>query len=77
MLTTRCRAKRRGPKILLVPVTETAITEDTKALTLLTQESLLKHRSTGAICSLKESEGEAKRDCFALMLCRYVLLTKS
>lgn len=64
------------PKILPMPMTESAVTEDI-AQTLLTQESSFKHRSTDVRCILKESEEKAERDHFALVLHMNVLLTSS
>jgi len=64
-------------EILLMPMSESAVTEDTTAQTLLTQENSFKHRSTDRRCILKESEEKAERSGFALVLRRNVLLTRS
>lgn len=72
-----CSCRNMGsslvPRILRSPMTDSVATEDTT----LTQESYLMYSSTDARHMLRGSEERAERNCFALVLCRNILLTRS
>lgn len=76
-----CSCRNMGsslvPRILLRPMTDSVATEDTRAQTTLSQESYLMYSSTDARHMLRGSEEKAERNCFALVLCRNILLTRS